>query len=58
MRDVSATPREILRSIQPTDPVRLHTINPDGSPHSVPVWGDYAGAQVRMNLRATWLKGV
>ena len=28
------------------------TINPDGSPHSVPVWCDYDGAQVRVNLRA------
>src|SRR5262245_2122927 len=28
------------------------TINPDGQPHSVPVWCDYDGAQVRVNLRA------
>ena len=28
------------------------TINADGSPHSVPVWCDLAGAQVRVNLRA------
>jgi len=28
------------------------TINLDGQPHSVPVWCDYDGAQVRVNLRA------
>ena len=28
------------------------TVNPDGQPHSVPVWCDYDGAQVRVNLRA------
>jgi len=26
------------------------TINPDGSPHSAPVWCDYDGARVRVNL--------
>jgi PPOX class probable F420-dependent enzyme len=28
------------------------TVNPDGQPHSVPVWCDFDGAQVRVNLRA------
>jgi PPOX class probable F420-dependent enzyme len=28
------------------------TVDPDGSPHSVPVWCDLDGAQVRVNLRA------
>jgi len=28
------------------------TINPDGSPHSVPVWCDYDGARVWVNLMA------
>jgi PPOX class probable F420-dependent enzyme len=28
------------------------TVNPDGSPHSVPVWCDLDDAQVRVNLRA------
>ena len=28
------------------------TVNSDGSPHSVPVWCDCDGAQVRVNLRA------
>jgi PPOX class probable F420-dependent enzyme len=28
------------------------TLNPDGHPHSVPVWCDFDGAQVRVNLRA------
>jgi len=28
------------------------TVNSDGQPHSVPVWCDFDGAQVRVNLRA------
>jgi PPOX class probable F420-dependent enzyme len=28
------------------------TLNPNGQPHSVPVWCDYDGAQIRVNLRA------
>lgn len=32
------------------------TINADGLPHSVPVWCDYDGAQVRVNLRANTQK--
>jgi PPOX class probable F420-dependent enzyme len=28
------------------------TVNPDGHPHSVPVWCDFDGEQVRVNLRA------
>jgi PPOX class probable F420-dependent enzyme len=28
------------------------TINPDGQPHSVPVWCDFDGEHVRVNLRA------
>jgi PPOX class probable F420-dependent enzyme len=28
------------------------TINPDGQPHSVPVWCDFDGEYVRVNLRA------
>jgi PPOX class probable F420-dependent enzyme len=32
------------------------TLNPDGAPHTVPVWCDYDGAQVRVNLRASTKK--
>jgi len=30
----------------------LTTVNPDGQPHSVPVWCDFDGEHVRVNLRA------
>ena len=30
----------------------LTTMNPDGQPHSVPVWCDFDGEHVRVNLRA------
>ena len=29
----------------------ITTINPDGHPHSVPVWCDYDGTHVRVNFR-------
>ena len=34
----------------------LTTINPDGHPHSVPVWCDYDGEHVRVNMPAATRK--
>lgn len=34
----------------------LTTINPDGQPHTVPVWCDYDGERVRVNAPATTKK--
>lgn len=34
----------------------LTTVNPDGQPHSVPVWCDYDGEQVRLNMPAATKK--
>ena len=34
----------------------LTTINPDGQPHTVPVWCDYDGEYVRVNAPATTKK--
>ncbi len=34
----------------------LTTINPDGQPHSVPVWCDYGGEYVRVNAPAATKK--
>ncbi|MGB8212634.1 MAG: pyridoxamine 5'-phosphate oxidase family protein [Anaerolineales bacterium] len=34
----------------------LTTINPNGQPHTVPVWCDYDGEHVRVNLPAATKK--
>ena len=34
----------------------LTTVNPDGQPHSVPVWVDYDGEHVRVNMPAATKK--
>ena len=34
----------------------LTTINPDGQPHTVPVWVDFDGEQVRVNMPAATKK--
>jgi PPOX class probable F420-dependent enzyme len=34
----------------------LTTVNPDGQPHSVPVWCDYDGEHVRVNVPAATKK--
>lgn len=34
----------------------LTTVNPDGQPHSVPVWCDFDGEQVRVNFPAATKK--
>lgn len=37
-------------------PCALSTINPDGQPHTVPVWCDYDGTHVRVNCPAATRK--